>query len=48
MNPVCEYCRRAPATVADHGVRIKDGGATLDISNLVSLLLGLSSIQAAA
>jgi 5-methylcytosine-specific restriction endonuclease McrA len=36
QDPVCQYCRRERATVADHGKRIKDGGAAWNISNLVS------------
>jgi 5-methylcytosine-specific restriction protein A len=36
LNPVCEYCRQAPATVADHKKRIKAGGAAWDIANLKS------------
>ena len=37
MNPLCEECGRAKATTADHIVPIKQGGATLDVSNLQSL-----------
>ncbi len=41
INPLCEHCERegkvTPATVVDHIVPIKEGGAALDINNLQSL-----------
>lgn len=41
QNPLCEHCERegrvTPATVVDHIVPIKEGGAALDINNLQSL-----------
>jgi 5-methylcytosine-specific restriction protein A len=41
MNPLCEHCEKegklTPATVCDHIVPIREGGAKLDINNLQSL-----------
>ncbi|WP_250636649.1 HNH endonuclease [Desulfotruncus alcoholivorax] len=41
INLLCEHCERegkvTPATVVDHIVPIKEGGAALDINNLQSL-----------
>ena len=37
MNPICEECKKAKATTADHIIPIKQGGAALDINNLQSL-----------
>jgi len=40
-DPLCEQCKRegrlTPATVVDHIVPMKEGGACLDIKNLQSL-----------
>ncbi|MGH7794113.1 MAG: HNH endonuclease [Candidatus Binatia bacterium] len=36
LDPICQYCRQAPATVADHARRVKDGCDPWDISNLVA------------
>jgi 5-methylcytosine-specific restriction protein A len=40
-NPLCVHCKNKdfikPATVVDHIIRIKDGGANLDKRNLQSL-----------
>ncbi|MCR4267088.1 HNH endonuclease signature motif containing protein [Nitratireductor sp. ZSWI3] len=36
-KPICEGCETAPATLADHIVPIRQGGAMRDAANLQSL-----------
>lgn len=36
-HPICECCRRKPATLVDHIIPIKQGGALLEDSNLQAL-----------
>lgn len=37
QNPICEYCRKRPATDVDHFIPLRDGVDPYDESNLRSV-----------
>ncbi|MEN6325802.1 MAG: HNH endonuclease [Syntrophomonas sp.] len=46
-NPICELCKRDKATMVDHIIEIKDGGAPFDIENLQSSCWSCHTIKTA-